>query len=270
MLKDNKKTFISLMLWFILISVGHAFTTVEVSKKALPAVVGIAVPKQLFSLYRFGEGEENQRIKEFLKEYGREVERFKKHAEPAQKSEKASSVKPEELQVVGSGFFIRKDGTVLTAAHVVEEANQVYVVTYEKKYYPAKVIRQDRERDLAVLQLEGKFPAPASLPLGDSKKLEVGEPILAVGNPFGFTFTVTSGIVSALDRQLKENGIGLIQTDAPINPGNSGGPILNLQGEVVGVSHAIVSPAQRGQQTFAGLSFAVPIAEARELLSRLK
>jgi len=96
---------ISLMLCLILISPIHAFTTVEVAKKALPAVVGIAIPKQLFGLYGFSGGGENQRIKDFLKEYSRELERFKKQAKPAQKPEKARSVKPEDLQVVGSGFF---------------------------------------------------------------------------------------------------------------------------------------------------------------------
>jgi S1-C subfamily serine protease len=91
---------------------------------------------------------------------------------------------------------------------------------------------------------------------------------MAVGNPFGFTFTVTSGIVSALDRHLDRRGIGLVQTDAPLNPGNSGGPLLNLNGEVVGVNHAIVSGGDRGRPSFVGLGFAVPIAEAKTVLIR--
>ncbi|OEU61756.1 MAG: hypothetical protein BA870_12115 [Desulfuromonadales bacterium C00003094] len=255
------------------ITPGYALTTVEVAKRSLPAVVGIAQMQDSFGAYGLTGDAGRQQFQEYFRHFEQDMQRFKHQAKPAQEPKQQATkqqapLKAEDLQVVGSGFFVDNNGTVVTAAHVVENAQRVFVVTYEKTFYPAVVVKRDVQKDLAILRLEGDFPASTPLPLGNSDKLQVGEGIIAVGNPFGFTFTVTSGIVSALDRQMSQNGVGLIQTDAPLNPGNSGGPILNQEGEVVGVSHAIISPAQQGRKAFVGLAFAVPINEAEPMLSR--
>jgi S1-C subfamily serine protease len=248
---------------------------VGIAKKALPAVVGIA--KLGHDEGQNTRGPLGDRDKEKLEQlkrmrealgqaYGEEEKRFRRGQKPAKPGEAQ-----EQPQVSGSGFFVGPDGLVVTANHVVEGGSRFYVITYDNQRLPAKVVARDSERDIAVLGVEGGYRPPSALPLGSSAELQVGEPLLAVGNPFGFTFTVTSGIVSALDRHLKNEGIGLIQTDAPLNPGNSGGPILNQRGQVIGISHALANPAmgRSGGDRIGfsiGLGFAVPVDEARKVL----
>jgi S1-C subfamily serine protease len=169
----------------------------------------------------------------------------------------------------GSGFVVDKQGHVLTNFHVIQGAAAVRVTLYDGSAHPARVIGQDASNDVAVLLI--RVPAEKLVPVsfGDSSRVLVGQKIMAVGNPFGLERTLTTGIVSSLDRSLKaKNGRmikGIIQTDAAINPGNSGGPLLNTRGQVIGMNTAIIS--QVGQS--AGISFAVPVNAITRILQPL-
>ena len=167
---------------------------------------------------------------------------------------------------LGSGFIIDKDGFILTNNHVVEKTDEIKVKLANGKTYDAKIIGRDPKTDLALIRIKTDKPL-TPLPLGDSEKLEVGEWVLAIGNPFGLGQTVTAGIVSAKYRQLGAGAYdNFIQTDASINPGNSGGPLLNTQGEVVGINSAIYS----GSGGSIGIGFAIPVNMAKDLLPQLK
>lgn len=165
----------------------------------------------------------------------------------------------------GSGFIVSSDGTILTNAHVVKGADEVIVKLIDKRKFTAKVIGADARTDVAVLKITASnLPA---VKLGDPEKLRVGEAVAAIGSPFGFENSVTSGIVSAKGRSLpSENYVPYIQTDVPINPGNSGGPLFNMKGEVVGINSQIYSRSGGYQ----GVSFAIPIDVAMEVVGQLK
>jgi S1-C subfamily serine protease len=169
-------------------------------------------------------------------------------------------------QSQGSGFIFA-DGLIMTNAHVVNGSDKVIVGLTNGKNFDAKLIGQDFFTDLAVLKIEGKGPWPKAK-LGNSAKIRVGDWAIAVGNPFGLENTVTLGIISNLNRNVTQLGIydkklELIQTDAAINPGNSGGPLLNSEGEVIGINTLIRSGPG------AGLSFAIPINKAKEIAYQL-
>ena len=167
-------------------------------------------------------------------------------------------------QSLGSGFIIDLDGHILTNSHVVEGADEVTVVLLDKREFKARVIGSDKRSDVALLKISAKDLPFVSI--GDPSKLEVGEWIVAIGTPFGFTNSVTQGIVSAKGRALPgENTSPFIQTDAAINPGNSGGPLFNLKGEVVGINSQIYS--QSGG--YMGISFAIPIDVAIKVKDEL-
>jgi S1-C subfamily serine protease len=172
----------------------------------------------------------------------------------------------------GSGFAINKDGTILTNYHVVENAVKVTVSFEHGKAVEAKVIGKDPSNDLAVLRIPTEGVTLHPLTLGDSAKAQVGDPVLAIGNPFGLERTLTTGVVSALQRQITSpNGFtidNVIQTDAPINPGNSGGPLLNSAGEVIGINSQIETGGSGGGSV--GIGFAVPIDTAERELSQLE
>ncbi|MBI4611465.1 MAG: Do family serine endopeptidase [Candidatus Rokubacteria bacterium] len=170
------------------------------------------------------------------------------------------------LQGAGSGFIIGPEGYIVTNSHVVEGATEVTVVLADKEEYPARVVGRDPKTDLALLKItpRGRL-TPAAL--GDSDRLQVGDWVVAIGNPFGLSNTVTAGIVSAKGRVIGQGPYdNFIQTDAAINPGNSGGPLFNLQGEVVGINTAIFT--RTGGSV--GVGFAVPINLARSLLPQLE
>ena len=172
---------------------------------------------------------------------------------------------PQDRQSFGSGFIISNDGYVLTNNHVVRGADKVTVRLNDRRELDAEVIGTDERADVALLKIEGKdLPA---LRIGNPEQLQVGEWVLAIGSPFGFEYSVTSGIVSAKARALpNEAYVPFIQTDVAINPGNSGGPLLNLQGEVIGINSQIYSRSGG----FMGLSFAIPIDVAMESVAQIK
>ncbi|MFC4809224.1 S1C family serine protease [Paenibacillus sp. GCM10023250] len=171
---------------------------------------------------------------------------------------------------IGTGFFFDASGYILTNEHVVDGADEIRVtVQGTSQPYVAKKLGSDYNLDLAVLKVEGKNPFP-TLPLGDSNKINIGDWVVAIGNPYGFDHTVTVGVLSAKERPISipdSQGTReyqhLLQTDASINPGNSGGPLLNLNGEVVGINTAVSSQAQ-------GIGFAIPTSTITEVLDNLK
>ena len=166
---------------------------------------------------------------------------------------------------LGSGFIVSADGYIVTNFHVVREAAQIVVRTVDQREHVAKVVGGDAKTDLALLKIEGgDLP---TLPFGDSDHLEVGEPVMAIGNPFGLEQTVTTGIVSAKERFIGSGPYDdFIQTDASINPGNSGGPLVDARGALVGINSAIFS--QTGG--WAGISFAIPVSLAKQVLPQLR
>jgi len=163
----------------------------------------------------------------------------------------------------GSGFIIHKDGYILTNAHVIENSDSVQVALSTGGLFKGKVIGMDRVADLALIKIDTPNPLPV-IPLGHSNELKSGDWVMAIGSPFGLDLTVTVGIVSAKGRSLGATPYDdFIQTDTPINPGNSGGPLINTQGEVVGINTAVM---QMGQ----GLGFSLPVDLAKKLIPELK
>ncbi len=164
---------------------------------------------------------------------------------------------------LGSGFIINKEGYILTNVHVVEDVDEIKITLSNKKEFEAKLVGKDPKTDIALIKIDSWKELPV-VRLGDSDKLEVGEWVLAIGNPFALEHTVTSGIVSAKGRVLGSGPYDdFIQTDASINPGNSGGPLFNLRGEVIGINTAIIPEGQ-------GIGFAIPINMAKDVLRDLK
>ena len=231
---------------------GQAFRSV--AKKVSPAVVFIKVEKEV----------SNKGATEFLSPFNDDfLRRFFGNPQQFQNPHHAPQKRKQVGQ--GSGFLISSDGYILTNNHVAGDADTVSVQLLDGREYKAKIVGTDPGSDLAVIKIdESNLPF---LKLGSSEKLEVGDWVLAVGNPFGLSHTLTAGIVSAKGR----SGIGLndyedfIQTDAAINPGNSGGPLVNLDGEVVGINSAIFSRSGG----YMGIGFAIPIDMAKEIKNQL-
>ncbi len=228
---------------------------VQIAKEVKPAVVNInttkIIKKQLVNPFHnfqspFGE---NDPFSNFFNKFFGGSHPYKKYK---QKS-------------LGSGFIISKDGYILTNNHVVSNADEINVTLSNKHTYKAKIIGVDPKTDIALIKITPrKDEVLKVVKLGDSDKLEVGEWVIAVGNPFGFSRTVTAGIVSAKGRVIGEGPYdSFIQTDAAINPGNSGGPLVNMKGEVVGINTAIIAAAQ-------GIGFAIPINMAKFVMEQLK
>jgi S1-C subfamily serine protease len=173
------------------------------------------------------------------------------------------------VEGAGSGFIIDPRGYILTNFHVVQEAQTIEVVLGDQSKYAAKFIGADQRNDVALIKIDPKGKPLTVLHLGDSGSLQVGQKVLAIGNPFGFQSTLTTGIVSALGRTVQTSQTTFIdeaiQTDAAINRGNSGGPLLNSHGEVIGINSAIYTPSG----TTAGIGFAIPINTAKSIASDL-
>lgn len=166
---------------------------------------------------------------------------------------------------LGSGVLISgENGLILTNEHVVAQGGTISVFLQDEREFKAEIVGTDPDSDLAVLRIKSEAPLP-SIEMGNSEDLMIGETIIAIGNPFGFSHTVTTGVISALNRSLRtENRIfqDFIQTDASINPGNSGGPLLNVNGELIGINTAIYAKAQ-------GIGFAIPINKAKRIVADL-
>jgi serine protease Do len=219
-----------------------------VVKKVLPAVVNISNSRVVKS----GEGGESQGLDPFFRQFFGNDNRFNVPKERVEKS-------------LGSGVIVSPEGYILTNAHVVDGAKEVTVTLADKREMKGRVVGSDPRADIAVVKIEGSnFP---SLTLADSDKVQVGDIVLAVGDPFGVGETVTNGIVSAMGR----SGLGIeevenfIQTDAPINPGNSGGALVDDEGHLIGINTAIVGNSGGSQ----GVGFAVPINMARHEMDQL-
>ena len=166
---------------------------------------------------------------------------------------------------LGSGVIIDgKRGFILTNAHVIERSGNIKVVLEDEREFEAKIVGADPDSDLAVLQIDSKTRLP-SIEMGSSDDLMIGETVIAIGNPFGFSHTVTTGVISAVDRSIRSEErvfLDFIQIDASINPGNSGGPLLNINGDLIGINTAIYAKAQ-------GIGFAIPINKAKKIISDL-
>jgi putative serine protease PepD len=176
---------------------------------------------------------------------------------------------PVPVEGAGSGFLIDPRGYILTNYHVVAGAQTIEVILGDQRRYPAKFIGADQRNDIALVKIEPKGKQLTALPLGDSSTLQVGQKVLAIGDPFGFQSTLTTGVVSALGRTVQTSETtfidAAIQTDASINRGNSGGPLINTHGEVIGINSAIYTPSG----TTAGIGFAIPINTAKLIANDL-
>lgn len=163
---------------------------------------------------------------------------------------------------LGSGVIVSAEGHILTNDHVVAGMEEIRVQLTDGRIEPADLIGTDPQTDIAVLKIRGPVTA---LPLGDSDKVRVGQPVFAVGNPFGLQETVTQGIVSAKGRAVQDSGVEFLQTDAAVNQGNSGGPLLNVRGEIIGINSAIYSKSG----TWLGISFAIPANVAKQSMESI-
>lgn len=174
------------------------------------------------------------------------------------------------VQSLGSGVIVHPDGIIVSSSHVVAGSDEIIAVLSDKREFPARIVALDKETDLAILMVDSQKEKLPYLPLASSKTLEVGDMVLAIGNPFGVGQTVTSGIVSALMRPVGElskkipKSQDFIQTDAAINPGNSGGALVNMQGKLVGINAAIFSKSGGSL----GIGFAIPSETLSKLLKQ--
>ncbi|HPP29820.1 MAG TPA: DegQ family serine endoprotease [bacterium] len=230
---------------------------VRIAKLVKPAVVQITTEKTV--TYRYWDP-----FQEFERFFNSPFDDFFSTPRRREQSPKTFERKQQGL---GSGFIVDEDGYILTNNHVIQGVDKIIVKLLDDNHnYEAKVVGTDPKTDLALIKIQTRRPLPI-VRLGDSDKIEPGEWVMAIGNPMGLTATVTVGIVSAKGR----SGFGItqyedfIQTDAAINPGNSGGPLININGEVIGVNTFIVSPA-----VAEGLGFAIPINIAKQVFSQLK
>ncbi len=223
----------------------------DIAEQARPAVVNIRTTKSIN-----GGGRVFNHF--FGQPFGRD-ERFRQFMPPSMEEGQSGNYEQNSL---GSGFIVSPEGYIVTNNHVVQGADSISVKMYDNKEYDAKLVGRDPKTDLALIKIDAK--GLASLNLGKSSDLKVGTWVVAIGSPFGLEQTVTAGIVSAKGRILGSGPYDdFIQTDASINPGNSGGPLLNLEGEVVGINTAII---QSGQ----GIGFAIPSDLAKGIVDQLR
>ncbi len=233
------------------VSSAHAASAVDFSDlvaQVSPAVVRVNVTKKMTQ-----EEMLQQQIPELLKRFfGSNIQI------PQQRA-------PVEQSAYGTAFFISSDGYLLTNHHVIADARKITITLNDRREVDATVVGSDARTDVAVLKVKGTdFPA---LPIGNPNVLRVGEPVLAIGSPFGFDYSASAGIVSAKSRTMSaETGVPFIQSDVALNPGNSGGPLFNQKGQVVGINSRIFS----GTGGYMGLSFSIPIDVAMDVADQLR
>jgi serine protease Do len=218
-----------------------------IAKSVTPAVVSIQVESEQIVNNPYSQFFSDPFFRQFFGEQGQMPKQFK-----------------QKLQALGSGFIVTPDGYIFSNYHVVKDATKIQVVLSDKRQFKAKVIGTDPDTDIALLKINAKnLPVAA---VGDSKSIQVGDLVMAIGNPFGLTGTYTSGIISFIGRPGMMSGFQhFIQTDAPVNPGNSGGPLVNIHGQVIGINTAI----QTQSGGYEGISFAVPINTAKNIANQL-
>jgi serine protease Do len=228
----------------------------DLAEKTLPAVVNISTTQTI----KGGAGPGRPQFppgspfEEFFKDFF-----DKQQQQPNNKS-------PRKATSLGSGFVIDASGLIVTNNHVIADADEIFVRFQDDVTLPAKLIGRDEKTDIAVLKVETDKPLPF-LPIGDSAKARVGDWVVAIGNPFGLGGSVTAGIISARQRDIRSGPYdAFIQTDAAINKGNSGGPLINLAGEVIGINTAIYSPSGGS----VGIGFAVPTSLAKSVIGQLR
>ena len=261
--RDNSQNFYRRVLWAACAGILFALSpltafaapdnlrenaVVRAVRKASPAVVNISSAYEARALANPFSGFGNPLFDEFFKDF------FDPRFEQRQ-----------QQTSLGSGVIIDGDrGLILTNAHVIQRSGTITVALMDRREYEARIVGADPDSDLAVLKIDPKEKMPA-IAMGESDDLMIGETVIAIGNPFGFSNTVTTGVVSALHRSIRaEDRVyqDFIQIDASINPGNSGGPLLNINGELVGVNTAIYAKAQ-------GIGFAIPISKAKKIVADL-
>lgn len=234
----------------------------ELVERSGPAVVNIRTTEKV----KNGQGMpgvEDEEMQEFFRRFFGVPIPPRQQPDRPPRGHKPGHSEDEVPRGVGSGFIISADGFVMTNAHVVDGADDVYVTLTDKREFKARIIGADKRTDVALVKIEGSnLPR---LTLGDSGKIKVGEWVIAIGSPFGLDNTVTAGIVSAKARDTGDY-LQLIQTDVAVNPGNSGGPLINMRGEVIGINSQIYSRSGG----YMGISFAVPIDEALRVADQLK
>ena len=219
---------------------------VQAVEKASPAVVNVSteqIVEQRRSPFPFPQDP-------FFEEF------FRDFVDPRPRRFKTTSL--------GSGVIVAADGTIMTNVHVIQRASRIQVTLIDQREFDAKLVGADADADIAVLRIKAGGDLP-HIPFGTSADLMIGETVIAIGNPFGLSHTVTTGVVSAVGRSLRDEDrtyTDFIQTDASINPGNSGGPLLNIKGELVGIDTAIYGKAQ-------GIGFAIPVDRARRVMKDL-
>jgi serine protease Do len=237
----------------------------ELVEKVGPAVVGVRTTERVRGARSAGGSEIDEDMLEFFRRFGLPVPNGPSQPNkpnPRAPQQPSPDAEP-QTRGVGSGFILSADGYVMTNAHVVDGADEVFVTLTDSRELKAKIIGADKRSDVALLKIEA-----SGLPIvriGDVNRLKVGEWVIAIGSPFGLESTVTAGIVSAKARDTGDL-VKLIQTDVAINPGNSGGPLINMRGEVVGINSQIYSRSGG----YMGISFAIPIDEATRVSDSLR
>jgi len=239
----------------------------DLAAKVTPAVVNVAVTMKAGAAdddeTHMADRSQQQQMEEFMQRF---AERFGQQGQPGMPQMKPQQRQAQKAQAVGTGFIIDANGWVVTNFHVAGKADSITVTLADGRKLPAKMVGGDEKTDLALIKVESDKPLPY-VTFADATKVRVGQPVMAVGNPFGLGGTVTTGIVSARGRDIHSGPFDdYIQTDAAINRGNSGGPLFDMDGHVIGINTAIFSPSGGS----VGLGFAIPSSLAEPVVAQLK